>query len=202
MNYRILFWLCLASLCAAQCTNMDKPAAPTFKQIVAIRNGQLFFADGSSQPIPHYGDPTYTTFYCVRHAEKMKDGTKDPDLSPEGQARAQKLGKIMDEARLDKVCTTNTKRTIQTGEAVRYWAGDPAVETFTAPMQDSWLSDKLGEDKGKNIFYVGHQNTVPQLLNRLLGKVQYYNLAEDSFDHFYLAISQGIGQTEVLEFRY
>ena len=181
---------------------MEKPATPAVKQLISIRNGQLFFSDNSSQPIPHYGDPAYTTFYCVRHAEKVKDGSKDPDLTPEGQARAQKLGKIMDDARLDKVCTTNTKRTIQTGEAVRYWAGDPAVETFTAAMQDSWLSDKLTEDKGKNIFYVGHQNTVPQLLNYLLGKVQYYNLPEDAFDHFYLAVSKGVGQTEVLEFRY
>lgn len=181
---------------------MDKPALPQFKQLAAIRQGQLIFADSSSQPIPHYGDPAYTTFYCVRHAEKVKDGSKDPDLTPEGQARAQRLGKIMDDARLDKVCTTNFKRTIHTGEPVRYWAGDPAVETFTAAMQDSWLADKLTEDKGKNIFYVGHQNTVPELLNRLLGSERYQQLPDDAFDRFFIAITRGIGQTEVLEFRY
>ena len=199
---RFLFFLSSLLFFACQSPMDNKPVADTCKRLAAIRNGVLVFADSSTQAIPHYGDPNYITFYCVRHAEKVKDGSANPDLTPEGKARAEKLGRLMDEARLDKVCTTNALRTIKTGESVRYWAGDPGVETFLPSMQDTWLEDKLVEDKGRHLFYVGHQNTVPQLLNRLMGKVQYQNIPDDTFDRFYIAITQGVGKTEVLEFCY
>jgi phosphohistidine phosphatase SixA len=171
------------------------------RQIVAIKDGQITLSDGSVVPIPHYNDPGYVTFYCVRHAEKEKN-TNDPDLTPEGRARAEKLGQIMDNAHLNIVATTNVKRTMQTGEAVRRWAGDPDAVNFPPDMQNSWLEDQVHENLGKHIFYVGHQNTIPQMLNQLTGTVQYKNIGENTFDLFYIAISKGFGQTEVMEFRY
>ncbi len=74
--------------------------------LTAIQNGHLQFADGSSRPIPHYDDSTYIVFYCVRYCEKVKDGSKDPDLTPEGQARAERLGRILAGGQIDRICTT------------------------------------------------------------------------------------------------
>jgi len=171
------------------------------RQITAISNGQITLADGSVVPIPHYNEPGFITFYCVRHAEKEKNST-NPDLTPEGRVRAEKLGRVMDNAQLNIVATTNLKRTMQTGEAVQRWAGDPDITNFPPEMQNAWLNDQFVENLGKHIFYVGHQNTVPQLLNQLTGTLQHQNIGENTFDRFYLAVSKGLGQTEVLEFRY
>ncbi|MEO6040229.1 MAG: phosphoglycerate mutase family protein, partial [Saprospiraceae bacterium] len=176
--------------------------APPLPTITAIQEGRIQLADGSMRPIPHYGDPAYTIIYALRHCEKVKDGSRDPELSPAGKARAERLGKVMDLARLDRICTTNTKRTVATGAAVQYWAGGPPTETFPAEAQADWLTETLATSAGKNLFYVGHTNTIPQLLNQLTGKDHYKELPEDEFGRFYIAVTKGPGQTEVLELLY
>ncbi len=171
-------------------------------RVTAIQNGIISFADGSTKAIPHHDDPAYSIFYCVRHAEKAKDGTNDPDLTPEGYARAERLGIIMDNAQLDKVCATNFKRTIHTAEAVKLRAGDPPIEIFPPEAQDDWLAEALAAGGGKRYFVVGHQNTIPQLLNRLSGGTTFKNIPDDEFGRFYIVVTQGIGKAEVMELRY
>ena len=170
--------------------------------LTAIQNGHLQFADGSSRPIPHYDDSTYIVFYCVRHCEKVKDGSKDPDLTPEGQARAERLGRILAGGQIDRICTTTYKRTIQTGEAVQSRAGNPSFETYPAESQGVWLDSVLEAGGGKRYLVVGHQNTVPQLLNHLMGKTQFQNIPEDEFGMLYVVATKGPGATEVIEIRY
>lgn len=165
-------------------------------------DGMLLFADSSTHAIPHYGDTAYLVIYAVRHCEKKKDGTDNPDLSAEGLARAERLGKILDNARIDRVCTTNTKRTLQTGETVKRYAADPPIETFPVAAQNDWLAELLQAGGGKQYVYVGHTNTVPTLLNTLLGRREYENLPDDEFGRFYVVVTKGIGQTEVLELNY
>ncbi len=191
--------LYLTLLLFIACQTSKNPALPI---VTAIQNGQLTLADGSTRAVPHYGDPAYTIIYLVRHCEKGKDGTRDPELSPEGRARAERLGKVMDKARIDRICTTSFKRTIATGAAVQYWAGGPPTETFPMEAQPDWLSETLPTAGGQSLFYVGHTNTIPQLLNQLVGKDQFHDLPEEDFGRLYIAITKGVGQTEVLELQY
>jgi phosphohistidine phosphatase SixA len=171
------------------------------KLVTAIRGGRILFSDGSQTDIPHYNDPEYIKYYCVRHCEKEKNNN-DPDLTPEGRARAERLGRVMDNAMLNMVATTSTKRTMQTGEAVQRWAGDPDFINFPPDMLSSWLEDQFVENRGKHIFHVGHQNTIPQMLNKLTGTVQYKNIPDLDFNHFYIVATKGFGQSEVLDLRY
>jgi len=165
--------------------------------------GVMHFADGTTRPIPHFNDTNYIVLFCVRHAEKVKDGSKDPDLLPEGQERAKRLGSILADVRLDRVCTTTYKRTIQTGEAVKNAAANnPSLETYPPESQDVWLESVLAGGGGKKYLAVGHQNTVPQLLNRLMGKVEFQNILEEEFGKLYIAVTQKIGSTEVIEVGY
>jgi 2,3-bisphosphoglycerate-dependent phosphoglycerate mutase len=199
-HFQLIFYLALALFSNCK-SNKSSDVSANMRTVTAISNGQIAFSDGSTLPIPHYNDPAYTTFYCVRHCEKAKD-SPDPDLTAEGRARAEKLGRVMDNAYLNIVATTKYKRTIQTGEAVHRYAGDPDFVSFPTEMQDSWLQDQFVENAGKHIFYVGHQNTVPQLLNKLVGSFQFQNIPDTDFDHLYIAVSKGIGQTEVLDLKY
>jgi 2,3-bisphosphoglycerate-dependent phosphoglycerate mutase len=178
------------------------PKSPTLPMVTAIQNGQITLADGSTRPIPHYGDPAYTIIYLVRHCEKVKDGTRDPELTPEGRARAERLGKVMDNARIDRICTTNFRRTVATGAVVQYWAGGPSTETFPIEAQSDWLRETIPTAGGQSLFYVGHTNTIPQLLNQLAGKNQFQDLPDEEYGRLYIAITKGLGQTEVLELQY
>lgn len=175
------------------------PASPA---LVGFRDGQAVLSDSSTVAIPHWGDTDYTIFFCVRHAEKRKDQGDNPALTPEGEARAERLGNIMKGVHIDQFCTTNYKRTIQTAEAVRRIAGNAPAEVYPPANQSAWLENKLSEGYGKHYFIAGHQNTVPQLLNQLKGGTEFQNIPDDDHGRFYIAVTKGMGQTEVLELRY
>ncbi|MEE4330256.1 MAG: histidine phosphatase family protein, partial [Wenzhouxiangella sp.] len=51
-------------------------------------------------------DAAGLTVYLVRHAERAEDGSDDPPLSPEGQARAQALRAVLDDVELAAIHTT------------------------------------------------------------------------------------------------
>jgi 2,3-bisphosphoglycerate-dependent phosphoglycerate mutase len=195
----LLFLLPLWQACQSPAHKED--AAPV---IVAIQpDGQVLFSDSTTMAIPHYGDSTYIIFYCVRHTEKLKDKGNNPDLSPEGIARAERLGKVLARTPVDMACMTNFKRTIQTSEtARRQMEHPPSAEAYPPNIQDGWLEDKLGAGGGKKYFMVGHSNTIPQLLNYLKGSPGIKDIPEDEFGMFYIAITKGVGQTEVLELKY
>lgn len=181
---------------------MENPQDNTPALSAVSATGQLVFADGSTRSIPHYEDPAYLILYLVRHGEKAQDDSKDPGLAPEGRARAEKLGRVMDNARIDKMAFTNLRRTTQTAQVVKFFAADPPVETFPPEAHNDWLAQTLDGGAGQKVFYVGHQNTIPLLLNTLCDSKRYKSIPDDAFNRFYIAITKGIGQTEVLELHY
>jgi 2,3-bisphosphoglycerate-dependent phosphoglycerate mutase len=183
-------------------TYQAPPLPASVPVIRAIKGDQLILADGTTQPIPHYNDPGYLILYVVRHCEKAQDGTDNPPLTPEGEARAKRLGNVMDDARLDKIASTTYKRAMQTAEAVRLAAGDPIIETFTPQVQESWLAETVQGGAGKKILCVGHQNTVPAMLNYLMHKMAFPEIPSDEYGLFFVAATKGYGQTEVSIYRY
>jgi 2,3-bisphosphoglycerate-dependent phosphoglycerate mutase len=193
-----LFFLIKITLLAA-CT--APTAAPTVTAITS--DGALTMSDGSSVAIPHYADPAWMVVYMVRHCDKKQGEGSDPDLSAEGQARAERLGRVFDRARIDRIAYTNTKRTTQTALVVKRWAGDPDYTNFPPELSLEWLTETMQTDgAGKKLVYVGHSNTIPQMLNALTNSVQYQNIADQEYGMLYVVATHGVGQTEVLEMRY
>lgn len=168
----------------------------------AVKEGQLLFSDGSVRPIPHWGDTAYVIMFLVRHAEKAQDGVKDPELSAEGQARAERLGRIMEASQIDSVYATMFKRARSTAEPVQRRAHCPAVESYEPENIVGICDDLLKNALGKHIFIVGHQSTVPLMLNYLTGDFAYKNIGDYDYGRFYVAITDGIGETEVIETTY
>ncbi len=187
----MLLWAC----------GLEKKPPPLL--ITAIHEGKVMLSDSSTVPIPHYGDTSWIIFYCVRHAEKKKDAGDNPGLTPEGEARAKRLGQILKDVPLDKACSTNFKRTVQTAELARKeMPKPPAAEAFPPDFQDTWLEETLRAGPGKQYLVAGHTNTIPKLLNTLKGSSAFQDIPDDEYDHFYIAVTKGIGQTEVLELHY
>lgn len=95
--------------------------------------------------------------YAVRHAEKGSDG-RDPELTPEGKARAEALARLLTHVKLDAVYSTDTKRT--RGTAAPAAAGHGVEIQSYAPGR---LAKALAA-QGGTALVVGHSNTVPALL--------------------------------------
>jgi len=112
-------------------------------------------------------DVQFTTFILVRHAEKSSDGSKDPDLTTEGMARAENLTKILQKASISSVYSTAYKRTRSTVT--------PLAQSKSLVVQDyepnkTDVIDKIwGDNLGKAIVICGHSNTIPRIANYLLG---------------------------------
>ena len=211
-----IFPLIFAFVFAFSCKNTTKsPAAPqeqaapqtenaktmiSEKQTIArIENGLLTFENGQTQAIPLFDDPEAIILFCVRHCEKAQDGTGNPPLTAEGMKRAHRLGEVLKGTALKRICTTNFKRTIETGEALVPYTMGPPLETFPPSVQEDWLQEILDHNKGGHFAVVGHQKTIPALLNRLLGSQKYDWIPDDEFGNLYVVSTKGIGKTEIIE---
>jgi len=102
--------------------------------------------------------------FVVRHGEKASTGGNDPDLSLQGQKRAEALARILKDSEITSVFVTEFKRTHET-------AAPTAKAAHASPIEISAkdagaLVEKLRALKG-NALVVGHGNTIPDLLKAL-----------------------------------
>lgn len=124
------------------------------------------------------------TLYLVRHAEKADDGTDDPPLTDAGTARAQHLAAMLADAGIDAVYATRYRRNQETAAPLAEALGVP-VTTYAA--QGAALADTLrARHAGQDVLVVGHSNTVPQLLDALVGADAYDDLSEQEYDALFV----------------
>ena len=64
----------------------------------------------------NYTNENCTSIYLIRHAEKIRTdkNEKDPLLNKTGLLRAQKWSEIFEKIEINKILSTDTKRTIST----------------------------------------------------------------------------------------
>jgi len=100
----------------------------------------------------------------VRHAEKAENDPKDPDLAPAGRARAEALAKILKDARISAIFTTEFKRTQETAAPTSASTG--VRSTIVAGKDIAALIAKLDQLSG-NALVVAHGNTIPDIVKSL-----------------------------------
>ena len=125
-----------------------------------------------------YGDKKCTSVYLIRHAEKIRSdkNEKDPLLSKNGLLRSQKWSEIFEKIEINKILSTDTKRTIST--AIPTSEGKKIKIEIYKPEDISYEAF-LKENKGKKVLIVGHSNTIPETTNILI-KNKFYNQIEDN----------------------
>jgi broad specificity phosphatase PhoE len=121
-----------------------------------------------------------TTFILVRHAEK-ENVANDPGLSPEGQARAMALAKLLGKQKIDAIYSTNFNRTKST---VKPLADSKALQITVYEKQPD-----VAAMKG-TVVICGHSNTIPALANQLIGKEQFKTFDESDYGNI-LIIKDG-----------
>jgi phosphohistidine phosphatase SixA len=142
-------------------------------------------------PAAAFADPS--AIYVVRHAEKAAGG-KDPELTAEGQARAQNIATILQKAGIAHVFSTPFARTRQTAQALAQ-RSNLAIETYD-PRAPEALVGKVKTLDGA-VLVVGHSNTVPELV-RLFGGAPGADIPESEYDRLYQLIPAPGGMTTIL----
>ncbi len=137
-----------------------RPPVLHLPRLVLVASIALLAAACATTPAP---TPSTTTVILVRHAEKVADGSKDPPLTAQGQARAQALATRLHGTPLKAVYSTSYARTRQTAAPA---ASDHALSVieYDAKTAAPELAQRLRvEAAGATVLVVGHSNTVPDI---------------------------------------
>jgi 2,3-bisphosphoglycerate-dependent phosphoglycerate mutase len=126
-----------------------------------------------------------TTVWVVRHAEKATTPANDPDLTPEGRARAATLAKQLQQQKIAAVFTTAYKRTSQTGEPTLKQAGLTEIKTYAPADLPALAKLVLQEYAGKNVLVVGHSNTVIPTLQAFGATKPFDTLDDEDYDQLF-----------------
>ncbi len=135
----------------------------------------------NNDPQPEENPPVQTVIYLIRHAEKA-DNSANPNLSEAGLQRAQAWAAMLQDVPFEAVYSTNFNRTMQTAEPIANAIGKSITIYNHAGFS---LQSLVAKYPGKNIFVMGHNNTVPALVNAIVGSAVYPNMAENEFGNLY-----------------
>lgn len=138
-------------------------------------------------------DTRPTIFLLVRHAEKL--GGSDPGLTAAGQARADALAEVLTNAGVDRIVSSQFRRTQDTAAPLANRLG------MKVEVRDLDLSDAAGSSAtialelaashpGQTILMVGHSNTIPRIASVLTG-VPMDDLDERDYDNLFVIVREG-----------
>ncbi len=138
-----------------------------------------------------------TQYYLIRHAEKDRTDpeNRDPKLTAEGMARAERWATYFDTIDLDAVYSTQYVRTVMTAT--------PTAESKQLyilsydPRQLYSESFKLNT-KDQKVLVVGHSNTTPAFVNKILGEEKFSDMDDnDNSSLFVVTLTNNVFETEV-----
>tara|TARA_B100000579_G_scaffold229849_1_gene188301 strand:- start:204 stop:599 length:396 start_codon:yes stop_codon:yes gene_type:complete len=117
-------------------------------------------------------------------------------LNKNGILRAQKWSEIFRKIEIDKILSTDTKRTIST---VIPTSEEKKVKIELYRPNEITYESFLKENKGKKVLIVGHSNTIPETTNILI-KNKFYDQIEDNNNSnlYFVNICDGIISHELL----
>ena len=120
--------------------------------------------------------------FVVRHGEKISN--QDERLSEAGKARGELLAKMLADAGVAAVYSTDTERTRDTARPLSEARHIP-VTVYDEPAA---LAEKVrAEHGGDTVLVVGHANTVPDLL-KAFGCDESVSIAADEYDNLFLVV--------------
>lgn len=122
-----------------------------------------------------------TVIYLVRHGEKVEDNSIDPNLTLEGEARAEVYADILKDENMTAVFSTPYIRTRRTAEPTASMHG-LAIQEYD-PARPTDLVAIL-ETLSGTVLVTGHSNTIPELVNLLTGE-NMPDLDERVYDRVY-----------------
>ena len=141
---------------------------------------------------------TTTTYYLIRHSEKVRNDTanKNPNLNEKGFERAEKWAAYFKNIPLDAVYSTNYNRTMQTSKPTADSKKLAIINYNPRNMYDSIFQKNTA---GKTVLVVGHSNTTPAFVNKILGEKKYKDIDDSDNSCLFKVTITKDGKTSSLE---
>ncbi len=124
-----------------------------------------------------------STYYLIRHAEKVKSEDPNPVLHPDGELRAKRWAEIFKNIKFDAIYSTDYIRTRNTAAPT---AKSQGVDVVLYDPKGIDYKKFLAETKGKTVLIVGHSNTIPYFVNNLIGKEKYQDIEYTNNGNLYI----------------
>lgn len=136
--------------------------------------------------------PEPVVVFLVRHAEKADDHPRDPGLTAQGVARTEALARMLKDAGITHVWSSDLRRTRSTAGPAAQAAGvELQLYDPSGGEAEKALVDALLAAPGLHLV-VGHSNTLPSLV-RALGGDSRGEIADDEYDRLYIVTVGGDG---------
>jgi broad specificity phosphatase PhoE len=165
---------------------------PTFR--VPLLLALVALASCSAQATAQ--SPT-TVVYLVRQAEKLDDSA-DPPLTEAGVERARLLERMLADAGITRILSSDYRRTRDTAAPLAQRL-ELDVETYDPRALDD-LARMIRAEPGRYLVS-GHSNTTPALVERLGGDPGEPIREADEYDRLYV-LSLGVGEATTVLLRY
>ncbi len=136
--------------------------------------------------------------FLVRHAEKV-DNTSDADLSEAGRVRAAQLAKILKDAGITTIYSTDFKRTRETARPL---ADALHVTSTIVGREPEVVVERLRALRPTDVaLVVAHSDTLPDILKRL-GHKETISIADQEYDNLFIVVSRKSEPPTFLRLRY
>lgn len=151
------------------------------------------------------------TVFLVRHAEREDEPRQDPPLKKEGVARSQELARLLGNAGIKAIFTSQYTRTKQTAEALATKLGitatpftlklNPSNPRQIATESTAEVTNKILERAGESVLVVGHSNSIPDVIKMLGGDIM-PTIDERKFDDLFVVTVYAKGKARVVQMKY
>jgi phosphohistidine phosphatase SixA len=141
-----------------------------------------------------------TTVFVVRHADREAP-EPDPPLTARGERQAEALARLLRDAHVRHIYTTEFQRTEQTAAPL---ARISKVTPEVVPQSDlPRLVERIRKESGGSgaLLVVGHRSTVPRIVKALTG-VDIAPLGPAEYDRLLVVTLFHDGKSSVLTLRY
>lgn len=164
---------------------------------------QLAFAQQTTAPV--------TTVFLIRHAERADEPRQDPPLTEKGVARSQALARLLGNADVKAIYTSQFARTKLTAEPLAKQLGvtatsislksNPSNPRAIADESTKETVDKIMSHAGGSVLVVGHSNSIPDVIKMLGGDVV-PTIDEKKFDDLFVVTVYANGKAKVTHLKY
>jgi phosphohistidine phosphatase SixA len=151
------------------------------------------------------------TVYLVRHAERADEPRQDPPLTERGTARSQELARMLANANIKAIFTSQFLRTKQTAEPLAKQANVPvtSISLSVNPSNTRMISEqstaevakKILERAGESVLVVGHSNSIPDVIKALGGDIS-PAIDEKKHDDLFVVTVYGKDKAKVAHLKY